>query len=92
MFSNGTEYHVFMSDYCFKCSKYKSDKEGIPYTNSCKIEKKISEAMFNPDAFPKGSVYYVKDKGYICIKYTEGQPREYKARKVKQIEGQIKLI
>lgn len=93
MFSNGTEYHIFLEMYCFRCSKYKADKDSIPYRNSCSIEKKILEASFGEDAFPKENVYRVEGQGYVCNKFKDKtETRKHKARKAKQIEGQIKLI
>jgi hypothetical protein len=93
MFSNGTEYHVFMERYCFRCSKYKSDKEGIPSNNSCSIEKEIAAAMFEPDTFPYNNVYYKDGQGYTCNKFKDKtEQRQYKKRNVKQVEGQIKLL
>lgn len=93
MFSNGTEYHIFIDTFCCRCSKFGTDKEGIPYSNSCSIEKKISQAMFEAEKFPKDNVYFVKGQGYICNKFKDKEEsRQYKKRNVQQIEGQIKLI
>lgn len=71
MFSNGTEYCMFMDIFCYKCSKYKDDKDGIPYKNSCSIEKKIFEAKFEPDKFPKDNVYWIEKQGYICNQFKD---------------------
>lgn len=38
---------IFLDNYCFRCSKYKEDKEGIPTKTSCKIEKQIFEASYD---------------------------------------------
>ena len=92
MFSNGTEYEIFMERFCYRCSKYKSDKEGIPYDNSCNIEKKIFESSFDSDKFPKDNVYWLEKQGHICNKYKDKiEQKQQKQRKVKQIDGQIAL-
>lgn len=93
MFSNGTEYYIFMEQYCFNCTKLKADAEGIPYRNSCRIEKKIAEAMFDPEAFPKKQVYIKDGQGHICTEFKDEceYKRIRKSYVRKPIDGQVRI-
>lgn len=94
MFSNGAEYRIFMNEYCCKCSKFKVDSEGIPHINSCSIEKKIAEAMFISESFPRSNVYFVKGKGYICDRFKDKEEASIKRKKgkTKPIKGQMRFV
>lgn len=84
---------IFLDNYCFRCSKYKEDKEGIPTKTSCKIEKQIFEASYDASKFPEKYVYCVNGKRYICTQFKDRSERKQnKKRKVKQIEGQVKFV
>lgn len=42
MFSNGTEYQMFLEMFCFKCKKYVDYEETAPERPVCQIEEKLA--------------------------------------------------
>lgn len=64
MFSNSTEYELFLETYCYNCKNYKDWEKEEP----CPIEDKMALAVFNENEFPKNEI--VRDKTwFICKKF-----------------------
>lgn len=94
MFSSGTEYEIFLGNYCFECGMYKTDKDGMPVQSSCKIEKAIAMARFDETVFPHEQVFCQKGKYYhTCTEFItrEQLRRERKKPTKKPIKGQITM-
>lgn len=73
MFSNGTEYEIFLSNQCERC-KYYVDYNEDP-ANVCEIEERIAiaGALDEGDARKIFPYEWLEEKGntYICKRFTE---------------------
>jgi hypothetical protein len=74
MFSNGTEYEIFLENNCYKCRRYFSYDDSFTQTDDseapdcCAIEEMISAARFHDDIFPEVAI-----KGSSCLMFIEGE-------------------
>ena len=85
MFSNGTEYELFLESQCFKCKRFRNWH--------CRIVYAIEKARFlGEKVFPFKDLMEW-DGGYggkTCKSFT-AEPLERKPKTIKPIDGQIKL-
>ena len=65
-FSNGTEYEIFLDNYCNKCERGKLREDGFPEfpdKGGCPIWDKMENARLNIEEFPANDILEVKDRG-----------------------------
>lgn len=63
-FSNGTEYEVFLCDFCERCKAYKLSEEGFPEfpeNGGCKILDAMENARFDISQFPTEHIRKLTD-------------------------------
>lgn len=88
-FSNGTEYCDFLSNYCLNCARYHEDKDGMPTRNSCRIEKAMANARFDPKLFPDYAVYVPEGAIFnTCIKFISKE--DYKKQRKRPVRKPVK--
>lgn len=85
MFSNGTEYGLFLECNCFRCKKYNFEKP------RCAIDRKISECQFMDYKeakahFPESSII----KG-ACQKFVDKKERK-PVKQHRQLKGQLSVF
>lgn len=66
-FSNGTEYHWFLDNYCYQCYRYHEDEEGFPTKNSCKVEKAIALYQFDDSQKWPDEIVQTGKKYHHCV-------------------------
>lgn len=80
MFSNGTEYEIFLDNYCYNCRLYvpaeqcfeETDNELDP--NCCPIKLALNTARFDGGkCFPDSFVNYGKGIFMKCTAFSEGE-------------------
>lgn len=85
MFSNGTEYELFLESQCFKCKRFRNWH--------CRIVYAIEKARFLGEKFFPFKDLMEWDGGYggkTCKSFTT-EPLERKPKTIKPIDGQIKM-
>jgi len=64
-FSNGTEYEVFLDNFCYRCMNYKErENDGFPEfpeKGGCPILDAMENARFDESLFPSHWVRYLRD-------------------------------
>ena len=89
IFSSGTEYETFLYNYCEKCGRYKADEDGMPIRNSCRIEKAMANARFDPKLFPDYAVYVPEGAIFnTCIKFISKE--DYKKQRKRPVRKPTK--
>lgn len=81
MFSNGTEYEVFLESQCFDgCTRFRNGK--------CRVFNALEDARFDETRFPYGDLLEYKGyAGKVCRRYTTEKPM--RKRCGKPIPGQL---
>ena len=68
-FSSGTEYEIFLYNWCERCTHYKLRDDGFPEfpeNDGCPVLDAMENARFNIDEFPKKEVVeQVDDAGNV---------------------------
>lgn len=75
-FSNGTEYEIFLDNFCYRCKKHKENDEGFcafVSEGGCPIENAMEDARFG-DPFPSEDIVQVETEDTIvawhaCTKF-----------------------
>lgn len=82
MFSNGTEYMLFLETQCFKCTRYRN--------GHCRIYNRTQEAMFlGEKVFPFSDLSEWRGLGgKTCNSFTD-EPIPRKPRVRKPLKGQM---
>ena len=66
-FSNGTEYEIFLDNFCYRCKKHKVDKDGFcafVADGGCPVENAMEDARLgNP--FPSDDIVKIVENGKI---------------------------
>ena len=76
-FSNGTEYEMFLHNYCEKCRAYKLRDDGFPdfpENGGCPILDAMENARFDISQFPKEHIRELtnaRDDGIIAWHYCD---------------------
>lgn len=81
MFSNGTEYELFLETQCFKCTRFRKWRCRI--VNACEMARFLGEKVFPFDDLMDWERY----GGKTCKSFTT-IPIARKPRQRKQIDGQ----
>jgi hypothetical protein len=84
MFSNGTEYEIFIETQCFQCTRYRKGRCRI--FNACEKARFLGEKAFPFDDLMDWEHY----DGKACKSFTT-VPIPRKRRDRKQIEGQMRM-
>lgn len=69
-FSNGTEYEVFLCNFCHRCKHGIISEEGYaeyPENGGCKIWDALENARFDLNVFPCEDVLQIEKDGHIPI-------------------------
>jgi hypothetical protein len=66
MFSNGTEYMIFLDNNCNECPHF-VNWESDP-VNVCEVENRLSTAIMIPEFFPYEWLDRLPGQGYVCRK------------------------
>ena len=81
IFSNGTEYMLFLEHYCFRCKRFRKWR--------CRIVRRIEWARFDESYFPYDDLLeYEHVGGKECKSFTT-VPLKRRRRRRKEIEGQM---
>lgn len=84
-FSNGTEYEVFMYNYCGKCKKgiLRDDLfPEFPENGGCPIWDAMENARFNPVVFPSKKIVEIRNnegeiiKWHHCTEFEESEVKQ----------------
>jgi len=86
VFSSGTEYEIFLHNYCERCSKHKIDENtgfpAFPEDGGCPVEDAMENARFDETLFPNKKIREMTDgngnvvKWHHCIEYSEKPNKE----------------
>ena len=68
-FPNGTSYHYFHDSFCCRCKKHKTDKQGLPLSDNCKIENALSIAQFDSEKYPENDIVEVNGYYHVCLHF-----------------------
>lgn len=71
-FSNGTEYEVFIDNFCAQCDKGKLRADGFPEfpeNGGCPIWDAMENARFDKTIFPVNDVVQLEENGKVCCFY-----------------------
>ena len=80
IFSNGTEFELFVECQCAKCSRFRNAK--------CRIYSAIIKAMLREKYFPYDDLWEFKGiGGKVCKSFTTEPIKRHK----KQIQGQVSI-
>lgn len=87
MFSNGTEYMIFLNDYCERCKRYKPDEVDI--RRACRTEFKISQVCITGEKkdFPYKDLERI-GFSYRCKRFIGKRERVEKTTE-KPMKGQL---
>lgn len=69
-FSNGTEYEIFLENFCFRCKHGKINEDGYaeyPENGGCKTWDAMENARFDIDLFPCDDVVMIKEEGKMPL-------------------------
>jgi len=82
MFSNGSEYELFLESQCFRCTRFKK--------GYCRTYRMLEKARWDEKYFPYSELMdFKKYGGKVCKRFTtEKQTRKHTA---KPIAGQITM-
>lgn len=82
MFSNGTEYELFLEDQCDVCTRFRNSR--------CRIYNAIEKARWDEKFFPYSDLMeYERYGGKVCKQFTTEKPVIKRHRK--QITGQTRM-
>lgn len=82
VFSNGTEYEWFLSNNCYRCTRYRNGK--------CRVFNALENARWDESLFPFADLAETKiTHTKFCIRMTTDKPK--RIRNKKQIEGQTEI-
>ena len=76
-FSNGTEYEIFLDNFCYRCKKHKEREDGFCAfieEGGCPIENAMEDARFDISLFPCNEIVQVYENGeikhwHVCKKF-----------------------
>lgn len=76
-FSSGTEFEVFLENFCYRCKKHKVREDGFcAYVDQggCNIENAMEDARFDISLFPRNDIVMLEENGEvlrwnICTKF-----------------------
>lgn len=66
-FSNNTEYEIFLENFCYRCNKHKTDKNGFcafVSDGGCSIENAMEDARFGYD-FPSNDIVKIVENNEV---------------------------
>ena len=69
-FSNGTEYEIFLDNFCYRCKHGKINENGFaeyPEKGGCKIWDAMENARFDTSLFPCDDIVEIEKDGYYPI-------------------------
>ena len=69
-FSNGTEYEIFLDNFCYRCKHGKINENGFaeyPEKGGCKIWDAMENARFDLSLFPGDDIVQLEKDGYYPI-------------------------
>ena len=76
-FSSGTEFEIFLENFCYRCKKHKVREDGFcAYVDQggCNIENAMEDARFDISLFPRNDIVMLEENGEvlrwnICTKF-----------------------
>lgn len=69
-FSNGTDYEIFLDNFCYRCKHGKINENGFaeyPEKDGCKIWDAMENARFDLSLFPCDDIVQLEKDGYYPI-------------------------
>ena len=68
-FSNGTEYEMFIDNFCARCDKGKLREDGFPEfpeNGGCSTWDAMENARFDESIFPSNDIVQLCENGKVC--------------------------
>lgn len=69
MFSNGTEFGCFREAFCERCASCKLDEDGMPASDSCRLEDVLTLGIKPTDEDAAALVADGRQSRYVCLRF-----------------------